>query len=113
AWLSYSQAIFFELRTSFTSFAYLWPLISPHFSMHQFYTLVAGLFLLCSTSVPAQEQTSSPVTEGKYTSINLGPSLTTLSPKGEPWLGRQFGAHAGVTYLTMQNNWLGIQAEAQ
>lgn len=81
--------------------------------MHQFYTLVAGLLLLCTTSVSAQEQISSPITESKYTSIKLGPSLTTLSPKGEPWLGRQFGAHAGVTYLTMQNNWLGIQAEAQ
>ncbi len=81
--------------------------------MHKFYLLAAGFILLCLTSVFAQEQTLPPVAKGKYTSIKLGPSLTTLSTKGEPGPGGQIGVHAGISYLSMENNWLGIQVEAQ
>lgn len=80
--------------------------------MYKFYLLFLGLFLLCSTSVTAQEQASSSA-KRKFTSIKIGPSLTTLSPKDEPWAGGQIGAHAGISYLTMENDWLGIQLEAQ
>jgi hypothetical protein len=81
--------------------------------MHKFYTLLIGLCLFCSTTLMAQEQASPSSDKRKYTSIKIGPSLTTLAPKGEPWFGGQIGVHAGITYLTMENDWLGIQMEAQ
>ncbi|EJF11843.1 outer membrane beta-barrel protein [Pontibacter sp. BAB1700] len=81
--------------------------------MHKLYLLLfTVLFLLYSTTMMAQEQASSSA-KRKYTSIKIGPSLTALSPKGEPWFGGQIGAHAGISYLTMENDWLGIQLEAQ
>ncbi|MFD2246561.1 porin family protein [Pontibacter ruber] len=82
--------------------------------MNKFYPLLAGLLLLCTLYATAQEQINTPLAaKKKYTSIKVGPSFATLSPKGEPWLCPQFGAHAGLYYLTMESDRLGIQAEAQ
>lgn len=80
--------------------------------MNKLYQLLAACALLFSFTASAQT-TSPQQDKQKYTSIKIGPSLTTLAIKDASWQDMQPGAHAGLYFLFMENDKFGIQTEVQ
>ncbi|WP_242921352.1 hypothetical protein [Pontibacter liquoris] len=72
--------------------------------------LLAGLLLSCSFTAAAQDAPA-PSVKSHFTGVRFGPSLTTIT--GNDATNTQVGAHAGIYYLTMESDKVGIQLEAQ
>lgn len=81
--------------------------------MGKLYVLLAACLLLSYPGAAQKQLAGTPAAKQKFTSIRLGPSLTTIAGKDVSGNKFQAGAHAAISYLSMDNDKFGIETELQ